>query len=518
MQPGDGNHHRSTTVNFNPFSSSFGREFADASNSIRWWWSSSSSMGSPNSIQEQISLTNDSENQATHSSSSPFLQHETHANAQHCSSLPFGSNNNNNNDYYFMNGDANPTSQHPLQFPSSLLVVSSFRRESGDGSGGHEANNIHVLSSPTLPPTTLTTGATTFPTTLTLPTTTTTTLTNNHLNHLDTSFIQPASSFLEIPQYFAISCINCRKQHRKCSKHLPSCVECRQRGVECVYRESKRVKSSSTGEEKQHSRNSNKQKESSSSSTNHANKDKNVKYKPYEKVSGDYIEKRREDHESHHVVSAFTEFDEETGHLNKRDVLEFYYEFACDGCPCFPREEFEKFLYTSPLSSNESFTANSSSKISSSGKEINFEQNTNTENTPSRYHEEWFAIFLSVRALCECRYGLSELAEKSAQKAKNVLSKMFDQFNNYNVAVVYGNLAIYEAWSGRIENAKFYIQILSYCLNSLFSDETKRENMNVYEKNLQSIVFYFTNIIGDHFEKMGIQQGKCKVETFLDKL
>ncbi|KAG2375013.1 hypothetical protein C9374_010387 [Naegleria lovaniensis] len=432
----------SSSDDFNPLSSSFGSSLREYDAST--WSPTSSSMQHTPPIITNNGSESHNHHTTIHSYSNtqpptnipPFIMSSNHHPAQHHNNPPMNMN-------YFM---MNHTNHHPPLFltaaalPSSTIVPTAY--------------DEYSMIIPTATPTNISSSS-------------------------------PLSSEA---QFFAIACEPCRKQHRKCSKHLPSCMECKQRGVECVYRESKRIKSSSSSssvEEKHSKRNT---KEHSTSV-----KDKKLKYKPYEKASTESSDKRGNDVVGQNENLNSTEFDEETGHLNKRNVIEFYYEFASDGCPCIAREEFEKFLFSSP-----SLSSFDSSNSSNSSEELN--------DSNSVEREAWLAIFLSIRALCECRYGLTELAEKSAQKAKNLLSKMFDQFNNYHVAVVYGNLATYEAWCGRFENAKFYVQILSYCVNSLFPDATKREQMNIYERNLESVVFYFNRIISDNFEKMGIQQ------------
>jgi len=276
---------------------------------------------------------------------------------------------------------------------------------------------------------------------------------------------------IESPEFYPIACENCRKQHRRCDRRLPSCVNCTSRGATCVYRESKRSNKSTTEEKKRK-----KKKPLTTFVPKDSAKASDPKFKPYKQPE---IVQTFE-HASSEPREECQEFfeGEEQGHLSKRNVIDFYYEIASDGYPLIERKELEHYILTPQ----------------------------NEENKDLFPHKkEMFALFLSIRSLCECRYGLTELAEKTAQRAKSALSKMFDQFENYFLACTYGNLAIYEGWSGRYQNSKFYIQILSFFIKAQYSDESKREKMSDCEKNLESLIFYFDKILGDDLQKLSTQ-------------
>ncbi|EFC39168.1 predicted protein [Naegleria gruberi] len=266
-------------------------------------------------------------------------------------------------------------------------------------------------------------------------------------------------------EFFPIACEPCRKQHRKCDKKLPCCTACTQRSVECIYRESKRNAIKGTEEKKKRK----KKKGVTSFKPKDGVVSNDPKFKPYHSTTNNNIAEKNSDSDSDNV--------EEVGHLSKRNVIDFYFDIACDGCPLVSKEELENYI-TTP-------------------NDIEGEKSNK---------KEMFPLFLSVRALCECRYGLAELAEKTAQRAKKALSKMFDQIQSYHIAATYGNLASYEGWVGRYENAKFYMQILQYYVKTQLSGEEKRATMTDCERNLENLVFYFNNVLGDDLNRLDLKE------------
>ncbi|KAG2388032.1 hypothetical protein C9374_000882 [Naegleria lovaniensis] len=270
-------------------------------------------------------------------------------------------------------------------------------------------------------------------------------------------------------EYFPIACEQCRQQHRKCDKQLPKCYSCAQRGIECVYRESKRNKKSTNTNknDKSYSKSSEK-----SRSVNNASKEQNRNQLSKEK--------------SHSFNPLFSPYplgkkpiNEElqtSESLSSRAVIDFYFDVACDGYPLVSREELENFITLFP--------------------------NCDDVDISSLQNCEMFAMYYSIRALCECRAGLFEQSEKTNQKAKDCLSKVFDRISSSSVAAVYAHLVVYELYIGKTEQAKFYFAILDFLTKKLFSlsenssvDSITQSKLTIYEKNLEGWMYYYDTVL-----------------------
>ena len=258
-------------------------------------------------------------------------------------------------------------------------------------------------------------------------------------------------------EFSPIACDHCRSQHRyvysshlfsinnsnrKCDKRKPSCYSCQQRGINCHYRESKRNL---------------KKKPNIQPPSIVQKKRTETQYEPYSKPKTNTTTNKTSPSESTALTSS----------LSKPNMIDFYYDVVAGGYPLLSRQELENFA----------------------GK---FDENQDL-NTLVDF--EMPSIYFSIKALCECQYGLHEQAEKSAEKAKKCLSRVFDNFSSFMVAGAYCKLIVYELWSGRFENCKFYLQILTFFEKKLFPQDCDIDSMTEYQQNLQGWIFYFDRII-----------------------
>ncbi|KAG2381527.1 hypothetical protein C9374_006516 [Naegleria lovaniensis] len=293
---------------------------------------------------------------------------------------------------------------------------------------------------------------------------------SNNVNNLSNSSDENSSEF------FPIACEQCRQQHRRCDKRLPKCYLCTQRKVECVYREPRRNKK-----------------------TNH---DNNVKTPENSRNHSSNVHQRNVNNPSTHSMNplfspyplgkkSVNEELKTSESLSSRAVFDLYFDVACEGYPLVSREELENFITHFP-------------NCDDVGNDTNKLQNC-----------EMFAMYFSVRALCESRNGLFEQSEKSIQKSKDCLSKVFDR-TSITVAAVYAHLVMYELYTGKTEQAKFYFTILDFLSKKLFAPEDSESvtpsQPTIYEKNLEVWIYSYNAAL-----KLGIIEDfdKVSVENFL---
>lgn len=191
------------------------------------------------------------------------------------------------------------------------------------------------------------------------------------------------------------------------------------------------------------------------------------------------------------------EFVQTSESLSTRAVIDYYFDVACDGYPLVSREELENFITYFPNCDD----------VEISSLQVNCEM---------------FAMYFSIRALCECRAGLIEQSEKTIQKAKDCLSKVFDRISSSSVAAVYAHLVVYELYNGKTEQAKFYFTILDFLTKKLFSiseesgvDSETQSKLTIYEKNLEGWMYYYDTVL-----KLGLTEDfeKHTVEDLLIRL
>jgi len=120
--------------------------------------------------------------------------------------------------------------------------------------------------------------------------------------------------------------------------------------------------------------------------------------------------------------------------LSKKSIIELYYKMICDHFIIMDRNELEKYIL---------------------GK--------NVEENELPYKKEMQIFFLSIQCLCEQRLGMGDQAEKTAKKARDAISKYFDEFSNYIIACAYCNLGCFELGNGRPKHSRFYINNVKVC-------------------------------------------------------
>ena len=133
------------------------------------------------------------------------------------------------------------------------------------------------------------------------------------------------------------------------------------------------------------------------------------------------------------IVSMFNSKDESTTtaiHSIKQNTIEAYCSIICCGGPPFRQQDLEKYLLMGP------------------------------QELLSR--QDILAFLLSVQGLCEQLFGFPDLAEESMNRARNILSQVFDDFDNPFVACTYCHIALFNVAEGNIKKARGYLNYLEH--------------------------------------------------------
>ena len=148
--------------------------------------------------------------------------------------------------------------------------------------------------------------------------------------------------------------------------------------------------------------------------------------------------------------------------FTKKQIIDLYYVMICDHYIIVEKELLEKYILNEEI----------------------------TDQQPLK--KEMNAFFHSIQALLEQRFGFCEIAEKSAKKSRDLLSKIFDQVSNYYVACCYSSLGIYEIGTGRGKLAKFYIKTAKF-----YFDGIELEKLNNSERLLLELISVMELMIED---------------------
>ncbi|EFC39109.1 predicted protein [Naegleria gruberi] len=150
--------------------------------------------------------------------------------------------------------------------------------------------------------------------------------------------------------------------------------------------------------------------------------------------------------------------------LSKKNIIDIYYSMICDHFIFIEKPVLEKYI------------------LSKSNSE-------DVDDSELPLKKEMQTFFFSVTALVEQRMGMGDLSEKSAKKARDCLSKLFDEMNNFVVACSYANLGSYEIGSGRVKLSRFYFHNAKFYFESL--DDSEKSRLSEHEKALQK---YLTSV------------------------
>ncbi|KAL9656758.1 hypothetical protein ABK040_003025 [Willaertia magna] len=204
--------------------------------------------------------------------------------------------------------------------------------------------------------------------------------------------------------FHPIACVNCRKHHKRCNKTLPSCSGCIQRGISCEYRtpKARQRKVNLLQQQLQQTMTNNCTSTSTSSTTmntffipnqiqfNVNNNDTGMSVNntlPYNNMVKPYSIRNYNNHSSK---------------LSRSSVIDFYCKTISLGFPIIEREELYKYT-TRDYRDAENLT-----------------------------HEERvvMALYYSIQALVEQRFGYLEDAELSAKISRNLLKEIFDEHSD----------------------------------------------------------------------------------------
>ena len=132
-------------------------------------------------------------------------------------------------------------------------------------------------------------------------------------------------------------------------------------------------------------------------------------------------------------------------HSIRHNTIDAYFEVISLGCPFIEKEELQRFIFSNDLSQN----------------------------------LELLGLVLSIQALCEQRFGFSDLAQDSANKTRQILQQYFDNCDSFYVACTYVNLGLFFSGEGNVKKARFY----SYCAD-YYCKNMDRTCWNEYQRNL----------------------------------
>ncbi|KAL9646222.1 hypothetical protein ABK040_008095 [Willaertia magna] len=220
-----------------------------------------------------------------------------------------------------------------------------------------------------------------------------------------------SNSSLEEEEFHPIACSSCRKIHKKCDRRKPSCSRCLLRGISCEYKEPvfKKVPKKPTNN------NANNQNTSEKTSINSLLSNRNIP-----PANDDLANKVLE---------------------IKQNTVEAYCTIICIGTPPIAKEHLEKLIY------------------------INY-----SELLQNRL--DALCLLLTIQGLCEQRFGFADLAEETMKKARDILSKNFDAWENPYIVISYLHLAFYYGSEGQMRTSRFYSSFVEQYFKEVKNDSS----------------------------------------------
>ncbi|KAL9651361.1 hypothetical protein ABK040_001312 [Willaertia magna] len=280
------------------------------------------------------------------------------------------------------------------------------------------------------------------------------------------------------PKFHSIACVNCRSIHKKCSKHLPSCMECLKRGKICSYRTPKKkgrtkgsknkplyeieltmspppTSSSSSGSSGNNITTNTQQK--TAKKKKKQNK-KNKATEPYpvpivftnNNISNNNVNNNEENNiidlnlttlqtpairQNQHFVNTFI----------KTRTVDAYFDIVSLGRTIFKKEEMRHIIF-------EDF---------------------------SNLDPRLKAVLFSIQAVTDQRMGQTQTAEICFKEAKQYLRTEFDAMNDFFVRASYGLLGLYAAGEGDDLHGNFFLHSLKYFHENLLNTENMTEGDQV---------------------------------------
>jgi len=306
----------------------------------------------------------------------------------------------------------------------------------------------------------------------------------------------------EDASFHPIACVQCRRLHKRCDRKLPCCTKCTSRGVTCEYKIPR--KKGRTAKQKGDVEGDKERKKrstptlSTSGSTNHlsdpsislvsdTNKSSERGIEPpfnfsifdAARPAGSevYVPQPLHSSTAKFLATLVNTDNSPYGnstrnqpqkHLDKRKVLDLFYNVFNSETPIIERKEFENYLASK----------------SNNTKEDDIDEVTN-DNDVMPNKKEVFALFLALKAICEQRSGMPDLAEESMKRARDAISKIFDEHSNFYVACTYAFMSIYESGCGRVKTARYYLQSVNFYFDEMSEEE--QNSLTVFQKNLKRI-------------------------------
>ena len=144
----------------------------------------------------------------------------------------------------------------------------------------------------------------------------------------------------------------------------------------------------------------------------------------------------------------------------KMNMIDSYYELVALGYPLIEREELEKYM---------------------------LEQDALNE------HQEMLAFIYSLQAICQQRFGYSDLAYENISKATQIMRHYYDDFSNYYIAATCSNVSYFFIGEGDSQKARFYNHFVDFYLKEA------GPLMTEVQKNLYWIKLLVDYMANEHF-------------------
>ncbi|KAL9657128.1 hypothetical protein ABK040_002753 [Willaertia magna] len=264
------------------------------------------------------------------------------------------------------------------------------------------------------------------------------------------------------PQFHPIACVNCRKLHKRCNKTLPSCSGCIQRGIQCEYRtpKARHRRKVNLLQQKQQTTSASTSSSNLTTTMNTFIIPNQIQFNVNNSNTGISVNNNNTPYNnitpyhSNNNNNNIRNYNSHSSKLSRSSVIDFYCTTISLGFPIIEREELYKYL-TRDYRDAENLT-----------------------------HEERvvMALYYSIQALVEQRFGYLEDAELSAKISRNLLKEIFDEHSDLYVAGTFYYLSLFEAANGRYKNSRNYLTNVNFYLDEL-EDDNRTKHQKLLQKN-----------------------------------
>ena len=280
--------------------------------------------------------------------------------------------------------------------------------------------------------------------------------------------------------HFEIACVSCRAKHRKCDRRIGGCTYCLSRGIPCVYRRAKKKgrqgKSTNLPMDEDEMIMSETQNMGNYSTlgAGDANPVSNFsglyqmnnqnliptqpsRFNPEDLIS--QIRSSLQNNDNSQNINALHSF------LTSHSIFQIANMMEEQN---FAAQALQNQQQTSPPVDVNDVTDQLMKRLTL---EDYCDSTTvaiiDKESVPSLLQNEKkvseaSALLYSIHALMCQKKSLKQEAEAAFNKARTILTEVFDKYDNFLVACTYCNLSMYCSGEGNLEEAKFYLHFVDY--------------------------------------------------------